>query len=91
MTVDEDSDILGRETLSVGKWLLAIRRGLLSPFIGREAKEVFILIETVRSSETPVNFNQTTWHDIPDGGSFYIYLYLSFTVYKYLCSIVCLM
>jgi hypothetical protein len=56
-----------------------------------EADEVFVLMETVRSSETPVNFHQTTWQDIPDGGSFYIYLYLSCTFYKYLCSIVCLM
>jgi hypothetical protein len=30
-----------------------------------EPDEVFVLMETVRSSEMPVNFNQTTWQDIP--------------------------
>ena len=55
-----------------------------------EAEELLILMEAVRSSETPVNLYQSTWHDIPDGGNFYIYLYLSFTFCKYLCSIICL-
>jgi len=37
MTVDEDSDVLGQENLSVGKQFPAFTRSLLSPSVGRRS------------------------------------------------------